>query len=87
MTELLVSKTFWLTTLNLALGVLVLAPLLLVLFAVAREIVTRARARRRDVTWATIPGIGRIPVLKDDGRVPSRRVRRAHGPAHGSGTV
>lgn len=87
MTELLSSRTFWLTALNLVLGVVVLAPLLLVLFAVARELLARAKARRKDVTWTTIPGLGRIPVLKGASPAPTRRVRNAHGRAHGSGTV
>jgi hypothetical protein len=63
----MLTRTFWLTALNVVLGLFVLAPLLLVLWAVVREVVGRIRRRRRDVEWTVVPGVGKLPVLIEDG--------------------
>jgi hypothetical protein len=49
---------------NLCLGMIVAVPLLLVGGAVLKEVVGRIRRRRR-IVWVELPGVGRIPVLRE----------------------
>ena len=77
------ANAFWLVALNVGLGLLVLLPLLLVVGACVLEVVKRAR-RRRDVRFESLPGIGRVPVLRFEPDRPVRRRTAAGGPALGA---